>query len=196
MSYFSFLDEAREGNFNVVMRDNRTGKTCLEAALVKSKGNSLCQISNGAVLHAGGADYKGKTSVNVDASIEASGVDGGATVAASDDDDGDGDSDPDSDRRKLLKQSASKFRSIAPSDRLNFNVVRIPNPQIPVVHLPQTGYLRLPAVLHYIPVSKSTWWAGIKSGKYPPGIKLSERVTAWRCEDIHALISQLSSNAP
>lgn len=63
-----------------------------------------------------------------------------------------------------------------------------------VTHLPQTGYLRLPVVLHHIPVSKSTWWAGIKSGKYPCGIKLSERVTAWRVEDIYALISQLASN--
>ncbi len=64
----------------------------------------------------------------------------------------------------------------------------------PAIQLPQTGFIRLPKVLSTIPVSKSTWWAGIKSGKYPAGIKLSERVTAWRCEDIHALISQLSSN--
>ena len=58
--------------------------------------------------------------------------------------------------------------------------------------LPQTGFVRLPKVLSIYPVSKSTWWAGIKSGKYPAGIKLSERVTAWRVEDIHALISQLA----
>nr|WP_211454447.1 AlpA family phage regulatory protein [Collimonas antrihumi] len=56
--------------------------------------------------------------------------------------------------------------------------------------LPTTGYLRLPDVLHYFPVSKSTWWAGVKSGKYPAGRKLSERCTAWRVEDIRALIAQ------
>ncbi|KAF3999180.1 helix-turn-helix transcriptional regulator [Glaciimonas immobilis] len=56
--------------------------------------------------------------------------------------------------------------------------------------LPNTGYVRLPAVLHVYPVSKSTWWAGIKSGKFPVGIKLSERVTAWKVEDIRALIAQ------
>lgn len=54
--------------------------------------------------------------------------------------------------------------------------------------LPNTGYIRLPEVLKVFPVSKSTWWAGIKSGRYPAGVKLSERVTAWKTEDIRALI--------
>ena len=39
-----------------------------------------------------------------------------------------------------------------------------------------------------IPVSKSTWWAGIKSGRYPKPVKLGPRITAWRVEDIRALI--------
>lgn len=56
--------------------------------------------------------------------------------------------------------------------------------------LPHTGYVRLPAVLKVYPVSKSTWWAGIKTGKYPAGIKLSERVTAWKVDDIRALIQK------
>lgn len=55
-------------------------------------------------------------------------------------------------------------------------------------NFPETGFVRLRIVLSYFPVSKSTWWAGIKAGKYPAGIKLSERVTAWRAEDIRALI--------
>lgn len=54
--------------------------------------------------------------------------------------------------------------------------------------LPKTGYVRLPVVLNVFPVSKSTWWAGIKSGKYPRGVKLSARVTAWKVEEIRALI--------
>jgi len=59
------------------------------------------------------------------------------------------------------------------------------NPQ-----LPTTGYLRLPEVLHYFPVSKSTWWAGVRSKRYPQGVKLSERCTAWRVEDILSLIQK------
>lgn len=56
--------------------------------------------------------------------------------------------------------------------------------------LPETGYVRLPVVLKVFPVSKSTFWAGIKTGKYPAGVKLSERVTAWRVEDIRALLKE------
>lgn len=55
--------------------------------------------------------------------------------------------------------------------------------------LPSTGYLRLPEVLRFIPVSRSTWWAGVRSGRYPqPTRALGERITAWRVEDIRALI--------
>jgi prophage regulatory protein len=54
--------------------------------------------------------------------------------------------------------------------------------------LPSTGFMRLPAVLAVIPVSKSTWWAGVKSGRFPQSVKLGERITAWRAEDIRALI--------
>lgn len=56
--------------------------------------------------------------------------------------------------------------------------------------MPATGYLRLPEVLYFFPVSKSTWWAGVKSGKYPSGVKLSQRITAWKVEDIRSLLEQ------
>ena len=62
-------------------------------------------------------------------------------------------------------------------------------------HFPETGFVRLPQVLSVIPVCKSSWWAGVKSGRYPKPIKLSPRRTAWRAEDIHALIKQLSEQA-
>ena len=36
-----------------------------------------------------------------------------------------------------------------------------------------------------IPVSKSTWWAGVRSGRFPqPTRAFGKRITAWRCEDI------------
>lgn len=57
--------------------------------------------------------------------------------------------------------------------------------------IPSTGFMRLPAVLAVIPVSKSTWWAGVKSGRFPQSVKLGERITAWRAEDIRALIIAL-----
>lgn len=41
-----------------------------------------------------------------------------------------------------------------------------------------------PPVPAIIPISKSAWWNGVKSGKYPQPFKLSERTTVWRVEDI------------
>ncbi len=45
-------------------------------------------------------------------------------------------------------------------------------------------YLRLPQVLDRIPVSKSTWWAGVRDGRFPKPIKLSPRITVWLETDI------------
>lgn len=67
--------------------------------------------------------------------------------------------------------------------------------------LPEDGYLRLsqiigkaatetePAIPAIIPVSRSTWWAGVRSGRYPaPTRALGPRITAWHVADIRALI--------
>jgi prophage regulatory protein len=60
----------------------------------------------------------------------------------------------------------------------------------PDVILPSTGYLRLPQVLRLIPVSRSTWWAGCRSGRYPaPTRALGARITAWKVEDIRNLLA-------
>jgi predicted DNA-binding transcriptional regulator AlpA len=59
------------------------------------------------------------------------------------------------------------------------------------LELPATGFVRLKSILAPrgpIPVSKSTWWAGVKSGRFPKAVKLGPRITVWRIEDIHALI--------
>lgn len=55
--------------------------------------------------------------------------------------------------------------------------------------LPAEGYARLPQVLAAFPVSRSTWWAGVKSGRFPAPVKLGPRTTAWKVEDIRALIA-------
>ena len=57
--------------------------------------------------------------------------------------------------------------------------------------IPSTGFLRLPQVLHFVPVSKSAWWEGCKTGRFPKPIKLGPRTTAWKAEDIAALVKQL-----
>ena len=39
-----------------------------------------------------------------------------------------------------------------------------------------------------LPISRASWWAGVKSGKYPQPVKLSSRTTCWRESDILALV--------
>ncbi len=53
-----------------------------------------------------------------------------------------------------------------------------------------TRYLRLPQVLERIPVSKSTWWSGVKSGIFPRPIKLSTRITVWSEQDINDYVNR------
>ena len=67
--------------------------------------------------------------------------------------------------------------------------------------LPTTGFLRLSQILGdpkagipaLIPISRSGFWAGIKAGKFPKGIKLGPRTTAWRVEEIRALIERINA---
>lgn len=62
--------------------------------------------------------------------------------------------------------------------------------------LPETGFLRLAQIVGdpksgtppIIPVKKSCWWAGVKTGRFPKPVKLSSHVTVWRVEDIRRLI--------
>lgn len=56
--------------------------------------------------------------------------------------------------------------------------------------LPSEGYVRLPQVLAAFPVSRSTWLAGVKAGRFPKPVKLGPRTTAWRVADIRALLEQ------
>ncbi len=87
------------------------------------------------------------------------------------------------------------------------------------LQLPETGYLRLPHILGQepvtkqqaldnqkagkgpkrprpgippiIPVSRSTWWNGVKSGRFPAGVKLSGGITVWKVEDIREYLEKV-----
>ena len=59
-------------------------------------------------------------------------------------------------------------------------------------NIPETGFLRLPQVLSVIPLGKTSWWLGVKTGRFPKPVKLSPRCTAWRAEDIRNLIDRLT----
>lgn len=68
--------------------------------------------------------------------------------------------------------------------------------------LPETGFLRIWQIVGnaktntpaLIPIGRTTFLNGVKSGKYPKPVKLGERTTAWRVEDIRALVEQLGKS--
>jgi prophage regulatory protein len=65
--------------------------------------------------------------------------------------------------------------------------------------LPETGFLRLsqiigdptanPPIPAIIPVKKTCWWEGVRTGRFPAAVKFGARTTCWRVEDIRALIA-------
>ena len=65
------------------------------------------------------------------------------------------------------------------------------NEQHPQASLPAEGYVRLAQILAVIPISKSAWWAGVRSGRYPRSIRLGSRTTAWKVDAIRQLIDRL-----
>ncbi|MCF6250331.1 MAG: AlpA family phage regulatory protein [Methylococcaceae bacterium] len=72
-----------------------------------------------------------------------------------------------------------------------------------MIQLAETGFLRLPQIIGdpksdppipaIIPVCKSTWYEGVKSGRYPKPVRLSRRSSAWRVEDIRKLIDEVTA---
>ncbi|HRZ59078.1 MAG TPA: AlpA family phage regulatory protein [Rubrivivax sp.] len=56
--------------------------------------------------------------------------------------------------------------------------------------VPVGALLRLKQVLQLVPVAKSTWWKGVKTGRFPQPVKLGSRVTAWKSEDIRVLLEK------
>lgn len=97
-------------------------------------------------------------------------------------------------QHKLLEQATQV--PTQPPDEMELNRAK---------GLPVTGFLRLhdiigraatktsPAIPAIIPVSSSTWWVGVRSGRFPqPTRELGPRITAWSVESILALIEKTS----
>lgn len=74
----------------------------------------------------------------------------------------------------------------------------MPNTPFDLTSLPAEGYARQWQLVgpagkkaskttpRILPFSSSTLWRMVKSGDFPAPVKLSERVTAWRVEDVRA----------
>ncbi len=59
--------------------------------------------------------------------------------------------------------------------------------------LPEAGLVRLKHTVRPrgpLPIGRSTWWAGVKDGRYPKPVKPGSRLTAWRVDDIRLLLNE------
>lgn len=57
--------------------------------------------------------------------------------------------------------------------------------------IPEIGFIKLAQVLGLIPLGRTSWLNGVKSGKYPKPVKIGARSVAWKVEDIRALVERL-----
>jgi predicted DNA-binding transcriptional regulator AlpA len=72
-----------------------------------------------------------------------------------------------------------------------------------IVNLPSTGFVRLPQIIGdrkrgipgVLPIGRTTFLNGVKTGKYPKPVKLGQRTTAWRVEDIRSLLESFGTEA-
>ena len=68
--------------------------------------------------------------------------------------------------------------------------------------LPEIGFLRLSQIIGnprtelppLIPISRSSWWAGVRSGRFPKPVKLGPGTTVWRVEQIRTLSERGASH--
>lgn len=56
---------------------------------------------------------------------------------------------------------------------------------------PTSGFLRINQILALVPVGRSTWWRWCAEGKAPKPLKLGEKTTVWKAEDIAAFLEQM-----
>jgi len=75
---------------------------------------------------------------------------------------------------KLARERKLDARILV-ADGIDPNEIKKANPPVPAI----------------IPVSESSWWSGVKNGKFPKPYKLGERTTVWKVEDILALIHNM-----
>lgn len=61
--------------------------------------------------------------------------------------------------------------------------------------LPSEGFVRLPVVLRVLDIGKTTWWCGVREGKFPKPIKIGTRTARWNVKDIRALIEKYTEEA-
>ena len=67
---------------------------------------------------------------------------------------------------------------------------------------PDEGFVRLPQIIGdakatppipaVYPVSPSTWWRGVKSGRYPKPVRLGPNIVAWTVRSLRKLSEEVA----
>ncbi|WP_423456094.1 helix-turn-helix transcriptional regulator [Ottowia sp. VDI28] len=83
-----------------------------------------------------------------------------------------------------INTSATQPASAGIFNSASFNAALPANPQ-------PLRLVRLPEVLQRIGVSRSTLYAGIKTGRFPRGHAFGERLTVWRSDDIDRFVASV-----
>jgi predicted DNA-binding transcriptional regulator AlpA len=50
-----------------------------------------------------------------------------------------------------------------------------------------------PPIEALIPIGRTAWWDGVKSGRFPKSVKLGKRTTAWKKSDVLKLIDSFGA---
>ncbi len=61
--------------------------------------------------------------------------------------------------------------------------------------LPTEGFVSLPVVLRVLSIGKTSWWNGIREGKYPKPSKFGSKTARWHVDDIRTLIAKFKEQA-
>lgn len=65
-----------------------------------------------------------------------------------------------------------------------------------ITELPRTGFVRARQLVNGpLPFSEATLWRKVKAKTFPAPLKLSERITAWRVEDVRAWMEAQTGEA-
>lgn len=59
-----------------------------------------------------------------------------------------------------------------------------------IAKLPETGFVRFSVIRQLIPLSRSTFWKGVREGRFPRPVKVGA-ASLWRVEDVRACIETL-----
>jgi predicted DNA-binding transcriptional regulator AlpA len=59
--------------------------------------------------------------------------------------------------------------------------------------IPEIGFVPEPQIIYALGICRASWWAGVRAGRYPAGIKIGPRCTVWDAEAIRDLIRRIAA---